>query len=223
MNEFSTSFTRAVRIGVRHPFDTINPMAFFIIVTSMIALALDSVPAIAQDPLAIAILWIVVLLSTMMASGHAYAQDYEDGSLELTIAHQQPLYLVVLGSLAARWLLNTLPILALVPFGAWVLNLAPHAWLVVLSSLVAGSVVFTIFGILGATLTLGIARNGILLALLVLPLYVPVLLLGVGAGQRFAVNEPYAFALILICAIAVASLTFLPFAIAALLRISQEY
>ena len=223
MNAFVIAFNRTLRLGWRHPLDSLNPMAFFIIVTSLISLTIEGGPAASDNALAIAVLWVVLLLSTMMASGGAFAQDFEDGTLEQMVAQQQSLYVTVQGSVAARWFISSFPLLALVPLGAWMLNLDLQLWGILFLSLIAGSVVFTFFGVLGATLTLGIGRNGVLLALLVLPLYVPVLLLGVGACQRYSPEEPFKFALIGIFAIATAAITFLPFAIAALLRVSQEY
>ena len=223
MSAFLIAFNRTIRIGWRHPLDSLNPMAFFIIVTSLISITVEGGFSATESALAIAILWVVLLLSTMMASGSAYAQDYEDGSLEQLIAQNQSLYISVQGSVAARWFLSSVPLLALVPLGAWMLNLDMSVWGMLFLTLIPGSIVFTLFGVLGATLTLGVGRNGVLLALLVLPLYVPVLLLGVGACQRSLGQEPFEFALIGIYAIAVASITFLPFAIAALLRVSQEY
>lgn len=198
-------------------------MAFFVIVTSLVSITVEGNLAASEDMLAIAIIWVVLLLSTMMASGSAFAQDYEDGSLEQMVAQNQSLYITVHGSIAARWFLSSVPLLALVPLGAWMLNLDVSVWGILFISLIPGSIVFTLFGVLGATLTLGVGRNGVLLAILVLPLYVPILLLGVGACQRSATQEPFEFALFGIYAIAVAAITFLPFAIAALLRVSQEY
>ncbi|MCY3858693.1 MAG: heme exporter protein CcmB [Gammaproteobacteria bacterium] len=223
MNAFVIAFNRTFRIGWRHPLDSLNPMAFFIIVTSLISITFEGGSLATGDGLAIAVLWVVLLLSTMMASGGAYAQDYEDGSLEQVIAQNQSLYVSVHGSVAARWFLCAVPIVALVPLGAWMLNIDTEVWWILFITLIPGSIVFTLFGVLGATLTLGVGRNGVLLALLVLPLYVPVLLLGVGACQRSANQEPFEFALIGILAIAMGAITFLPFAIAALLRVSQEY
>ena len=223
MSAFLIAFNRTIRLGWRHPLDSLNPMAFFIIVISLISITVEGGLAATENMLAIAVLWVVLLLSTMMASGSAFAQDYEDGSLEQIVAQNQSLYVTVHGSVAARWFLSSAPLLALVPLGAWMLNLDVHVWGMLFLTLIPGSMVFTLFGVLGATLTLGIGRNGVLLALLVLPLYVPVLLLGVGACQRSVSQEPFEFALVGIYAIAVASITFLPFAIAALLRVSQEY
>lgn len=223
MNAFVVAFSRTMRIGWRHPLDSLNPMAFFIIVTSLISLTVEGGSLAPGSGLAIAVLWIVLLLSTMMASGSAYMQDYEDGSLEQMVAQNESLYITVHGSIAARWFLSAVPLVALVPLGAWMLNLDVEVWWLLFLTLIPGSIVFTLFGVLGATLTLGVGRNGVLLALLVLPLYVPVLLLGVGACQRSVNQEPFEFALIGIYAIAVAAITFLPFAIAALLRVSQEY
>lgn len=222
MNTFVIAFNRTIRLGWRHPLDSLNPMAFFIIVVSLISITVEGIAA-SENGIAIAVLWVVLLLSTMMASGSAFAQDYEDGSLEQLVAHNDSLYVSVHGSIAARWFVSSVPLLALVPLGAWMLNLDLQVWWILFLTLIPGSIVFTLFGILGATLTLGVGRNGVLLALLVLPLYVPVLLLGVGACQRSATEEPFQFALIGIYAIAVAVITFLPFAIAALLRVSQEY
>ena len=223
MNAFVIAFSRTLRLGWRHPLDSLNPMAFFIIVTALISITVEGGVGGSENALAIAILWVVLLLSTMMASGSAFSQDYEDGSLEQMVAQNESLYVSVHGAVAARWCLCAVPLIALVPLGAWMLNLDLHVWWILFLTLIPGSVVFTLFGILGATLTLGIGRNGVLLALLVLPLYVPVLLLGVGACQRSAINEPFQFALIGIYAITMGAITFLPFAIAALLRVSQEY
>ncbi|MCY4095492.1 MAG: heme exporter protein CcmB [Gammaproteobacteria bacterium] len=223
MNAFVIAFNRTMRVGWRHPLDSLNPMAFFIIVTSLISITVEGESLTTGNSLAVAVLWVVLLLSTMMASGSAYAQDYEDGSLEQMVAQNQSLYASVHGSVAARWFLSAVPIVALVPLGAWMLDLDTEVWWILFMTLIPGSIVFTLFGVLGATLTLGVGRNGVLLALLVLPLYVPVLLLGVGACQRSVNQEPFEFALIGIYAIAMAAITFLPFAIAALLRVSQEY
>lgn len=222
MNAFVIAFNRTIRVGWRHPLDSLNPMAFFIIVISLISITVEGIST-AENGIAIAVLWVVLLLSTMMASGGAFAQDYEDGSLEQLVAQNESLYLSVHGSVAARWFVSSVPLLALVPLGSWMLNLDIQVWWILFLTLIPGSIVFTLFGVLGATLTLGVGRNGVLLALLVLPLYVPVLLLGVGACQRSVTEEPFQFALISIYAIAMASITFLPFAIAALLRVSQEY
>ncbi len=223
MNAFTAAFNRALRIGVRHPLDTLNPMAFFIMVTALMSLANAHVPIDVQSELAVATLWVVLLLATMLTSNNAYAQDFDDGSLELLVAHQPFLYGSVHGTFLARWLLTILPLLVLVPLSAWILNLNLHIYWILIVTMVAGSIVFTLFGMLGAVLTLGIGRNGFLLALLVLPLYVPMLLLGVGGCQRYASNEPYEFALISVWAMAIGAITFLPFAISALLRVSQEY
>ena len=222
MNAFAVAFNRTIRVGWRHPLDSLNPMAFFIIVVSLISITVEGVSA-SENGIAIAVLWVVLLLSTMMASSSAFSQDYEDGSLEQLVAKNESLYVSVHGSVTARWFVSSVPLLALVPLGAWMLNLDIQVWWVLFLTLIPGSIVFTLFGVLGATLTLGVGRNGVLLALLVLPLYVPVLLLGVGACQRSATEEPFQFALIGIYAIAMAAITFLPFAIAALLRVSQEY
>ena len=223
MSTFRVAFDRTMRIGWRHPLDSLNPMAFFVIVTFLVSITVEGGLAATKNMLAIAMLWVILLLATMMASGSAFSQDYEDGSLEQMVAQNQSLYISVHGSVAARWFLTSVPLLALVPLGAWMLNLDISVWGILFLTLIPGSMVFTLFGVLGATLTLGVGRNGVLLALLVLPLYVPVLLLGVGACQRSVSQEPFEFALIGMYAIAMGVITFLPFAIAALLRVSQEY
>lgn len=224
MNGFISSFQRTARLTARHPLDAAHAVAFFIIVTSLISVTVDNgTNSGNRDAFVIAIIWVVVLLATMLGCAAAYSQDYEDGSLELLVAHQRPLFPSVLGSMMGLWFFSTLPILLCVPLGAWMLTLSTSVWWMLLLTLLAGSIVFTLFGVLGAVLTLGIGRNGVLMALLVLPLYVPVLLLGVGACQRYANGETFEFALASLFAIAVALVTFVPFAIAALLRVSQEY
>lgn len=223
MSAFATAFFRAVRLGVRHPLDSFNPVGFFVIVTALSSIVVSDVAAVARDPLGIAILWISMLLATLLTCTNAFEQDFADGSLEMLVSQQPSLLPSVHGAVTARWLLNTVPLLVLMPLVAWMLNLSWQVFGMLVAPLAAGSMVFVWFGVLGATLTLGNGRGGMLLAILILPLYVPVLLLGVGAGQRFVVGEPYQFALYGIFALAAAAVTFVPFAVAALLRASLEY
>lgn len=223
MNGFTTAFVRTVQIGVRHPLDSFNPIGFLIIVTALTSIAVTAVAESTRDPLAIALLWITMLLATMLTCTSVFEQDFDDGSLELIVSQQPSLFATVHGAVAAHWLLNVLPLIVLIPLGAWMFNLSLDVLWVLTLSFTAGSIVFVWFGVLGASLTLGTSRGGLLLAILILPLYVPVLLLGVGGAQRYAAGEPYLFAVVGIWALAVGTLTFMPFAVAALLKASLEY
>lgn len=223
MSSFRTEFTRTIVKGFRRPVDALSPLAFFLIVTTLLSLGFEGAPVIARDSLAIASIWVTVLLSTLLALSHTYASDYESGLLELIVAYQKPLYLTLLGSFSGLWLIHTLPILLLVPIGAWMMGLDVGVWPILMASLITGSLVFTMFGILGSSVTLGVSRGGVLMAVLILPLYLPVLLLGVGAVQQFATGGAFEFLFLLMCALAVASVTFLPFALGAMLKASQEY
>ena len=223
MSIFVAEIVRTVFKAFRRPMDVLNPVAFFVLVIMLLSLGFESSPLVARDSLAISSLWVTVLLSNMLALSHAYTSDYDNGTIELLVAYQSPLYLTALGFCLGQWFVYALPILLLVPLGAWMMGLDQSSWFVLIVSLTAGSVVFTTFGLLGHSFTLGTARGGVLMAVLILPLYLPVLLFGIGSVQQFSSGNSYEFLLLIVIALAVACLTFLPFAIAAMLKVSQEY
>ena len=163
------------------------------------------------------------LLASMLALERLFAADYEDGTLEQILLTAQPLSLLVLAKAAAHWLLTGLPLVALAPLVGLQYQLPPDALMMMVISLLIGTPVLSLIGGIGAALTLGLRGGGILLSLLILPLYIPVLVYGAGAVTvsmiDLADTQPY---LALLAAFLLLALTLAPVATSAALRISLE-
>ena len=198
-------------------------MAFFLIVITIFSLGIGVIPFDLRTDIALAVIWVSALFAVFLPLERTFDQDYRDGSLEMILAHQPSLIPVSIGYVLGRWLFNAFPILWLLPVAAWILGLSSDLWLMLTLTITIGSVVFIVFGLVGASLTLGVERGGVLTALLILPLYISVILLGIGVVQQFSAGLTYGGALAGIGAIAIASLTFGPIAIATMLRHSLEY
>ena len=223
MNGFTVTLNRELRLGVRRPSDALNPMAFFLIVITIFSLGLSSLPDAFKLEGALAVIWVSSLFSTFLPLERSFHSDFQDGSLELILVHQQSLFPTTLGYFVGRWLFNALPILLLLPIAAFMLDVPSHFWLLLICTISLGSVVFVVLGLLGASLTVGVERFSVLVALLILPLYLPVILMGIGVVQQFSLGEAYGGPLASLAAIAIGTSTFVPFAIATMLRHSLEY
>jgi heme exporter protein B len=169
------------------------------------------------------VVWVAALLASMLALERLFAADYEDGTLEQMMLTAQPLSLLVLAKITAHWLLTGLPLALIAPLVGMQYHLSDDAILIMVASLMLGTPVLSLIGAIGAALTLGLRGGGILLSLLILPLYIPVLVYGAGAVEVSSValadTRPY---LTLLGAFLVAALTLAPLASSAALRISIE-
>jgi heme exporter protein B len=169
------------------------------------------------------VVWVAALLASMLALERLFAADYEDGTLEQMLLTAQPLPLLVLAKVAAHWLLTGLPLVLIAPLVGMQYHLSDDAVGVMMLSLLLGTPVLSLIGTIGAALTLGLRGGGILLSLLILPLYIPVLVYGAGAVEVSAVDiadtEPY---LLLLGAFLLAALVLAPAASSSALRISLE-
>ena len=170
-----------------------------------------------------AILWIGVLLATLLGLDRLFGADAEDGSLDLLVLSEEPLALVVLARAAGHWIATGLPLIAAAPVLGLMLNLEPGALGAVVATLLAGSPAVSAIGAVGAALTVGLARGGLLIAVLVLPLAIPVLIFGVAATQG-AITDPAPFTapFLLLCALTCAALVAAPVAGAAALRAALD-
>jgi len=212
---------RQLLLAFRRPVDTVNPLLFFLLVVALFPLGIGPDPAQLQK-FAPGILWIVALLSTLMAAEGMFRVDYEDGSLEQLLLAPQPLYLSALAYVFAHWLITGLPLTVLSPLFAVMLQLPAEALPVLIASMALGTAVLSLIGSIGAALTVSLKRGGMLISLLVIPFYVPVLIMG-SAAVRFAVlgNDPQPQLLLLAGMLSLA-VALAPFAIAAGLRISVD-
>ncbi len=212
---------RDLLLTLRRRSDAMNTLLFFVIVVSLFPLGVGPEPNLLRT-IAPGVLWVAALLASMLALGKMFAADYADGTLEQMLLTPAPLALVVAGKVLAHWLVTGLPLTLLAPVLALQFDLPRDAFGVLIGSLLLGTPVLSLIGAIGAALTRGVRGSGVLTALLVLPLYVPVLILGAGAVEYTAAGLGGAGHLLLLGALLVFAVAFAPWPVAAALRISVE-
>lgn len=218
-NVFTQLLARETRLLFRRPAELANPLVFFAIVTALFPLAVGPESQLLQT-LSPGLLWVAALLAVLLSLDGLFRSDFEDGSLEQWVLSPHPLPVLVLAKVLAHWLFSGLALVMLAPLLALMLGLPARCLPVLLLSLLLGTPVLSLLGAVGAALTVGLKRGGLLLALLVLPLYIPVLILGSGALQASLQGLPADGQLLWMASLAMLTLTLSPFAIAAGLTIS---
>jgi heme exporter protein B len=211
--------TRDLRLAVRSGGGFGLGLAFFLILAVLIPLGVGPDSAI-LGRIAPGILWVGALLACLLSLDRIFALDQEDGSLDLLATSPIPLEGVVAVKALAHWLVTGLPLTLMAPGLAVLLNLAPggYGWLVL--SLLMGTPALSIIGTFGAALTVGLRRGGLLLSLLVLPLYMPTLIFGAEVTRRGAEGLALGTPLALLAAISLGAMALLPFAASAALRVN---
>lgn len=212
---------RDLLLAWRRRADIATVILFFVIVVSLFPLGVGPEPNLLRT-IAPGIIWVAALLACMLSLQQMFASDHSDGALDQMLLAATPLGLIVIARAFAHWLMSGLPLVILAPLLAIQFDLAPELSPVLTLSLLLGTPILTLIGAIGAALTLGLRGGGMLLALLVLPLYVPVLILGAGAVDAAAAGLGADAHLLLLAAQLVVTATFAPWAIAAALRISAE-
>jgi heme exporter protein B len=212
---------RDLILAWRRRADVLATVFFFVIVVSLFPLGIgperETLRAIAPG-----VVWVAALLASMLSLGRIFGNDYQDGTLEQLLLTPQSTYLIVLGKILAQWLVSEVPLLIIAPLLGLQFGLSQNSLLIVVVSLLLGTPVLSLIGSVGAALTLGLRAANVLVALLVLPLYIPVLIFGTGAVQASvegASPQPY---LLLLGATLVLTLVFAPWATSAALKISVE-
>lgn len=218
-NVFTLLLAREARLLCRRPAELANPLVFFAIVIALFPLAVG--PESQQlRTLAPGLLWVAALLAVLLSLDGLFRSDYEDGSLEQWVVSPHPLALLVLAKVLAHWLFTGLALVLLAPLLGLMLGLPLSSLPTLLLSLLLGTPVLSLLGAVGAALTVGLKRGGLLLALLILPLYIPVLILGTGTLQAALQGLPTAGHLLWLASLTALAVTLSPFAIAAGLTIS---
>lgn len=218
---FGVVLHRDLTLAYRRRSDVLTTLFFFIIVVSLFPFGVG--PETNQLRLmAPGILWVAALLASMLSLGRLFSFDYLDGTLEQMLLGAAPLGLLVLAKVLAHWLVSGLPIVFMAPILGVMFDLPAEQLLVLTLSLLCGTPVLSLIGAVGAALTLGLRGGGVLVSLLVLPLYVPVLIFGAGAVGAQAAGIGAQSHLYLLAAFLAVSLLFAPWATAAGLRISAE-
>lgn len=194
-------------------------LAFFLLVAVIVPLGVGPEPA-TLSKIAPGILWVGALLACLLSLDRIFALDFEDGSLDLLASSPMPLEGVVAAKSLAHWLVTGLPLVLAAPVLALLLNLAPqgYGWIVV--SLLLGTPALSVIGAFGAALTVGLKRGGLLLSLLVLPLYMPTLIFGAEVVKRGAAGLAVGTPLALLAGITAGAVALLPFAAAAAIRVN---
>jgi heme exporter protein B len=216
---FSLLLRREARLLARRPAELANPLVFFAIVVAMFPLAVGPDAQMLQT-LSPGLIWVAALLSVLLSLDGLFRSDFEDGSLEQWVLSPQPLPLLVLAKVLAHWAFSGLALVILAPVLALMLGLPSDCLGVLLASLLLGTPILSLLGAVGAALTVGLRRGGLLLALLILPLYIPVLILGSGALQAALQGLPATGYLLWLGSLTALAVTLTPFAIAAGLKIS---
>lgn len=212
---------RDLLLAWKRPGDVLNPLFFFAMVCTLFPLAVG--PSAEQLTFSgPGVLWVAALLSSLLSLNTLFVSDYEDGSLDQLLVSPQPLPLLVIGKTLAHWVVAGLPLVLISPVLAMTYRMPGGIMLVLMVTLFLGTICLSLLGSIGAALTVGLHRGTALLSLLILPLAMPVLLLGANTVSLAAGNESYASGVWALAAYAVAALSLAPFATAAALRISNE-
>ncbi|MDR8526062.1 MULTISPECIES: heme exporter protein CcmB [Shewanella] len=218
---FSTLLKRDLQIAVRHRGDIFNPLLFFVLVVTLFPLGIGPEPQVLTR-VAPGIIWVAALLASMLSLERLFKADYADGSLEQMLLSPQPLPLMVLAKVLAHWLLTGVPLILVAPLLAVLLHLEGNSYGALIATLALGTPVLSLLGAIGVALTVGLRKGGVLLSLLILPLYIPVLIFATSAIDAAGMNLPYDGQLAIIGAMLIGSLTLAPFAIGASLRVSTN-
>ena len=216
-----TLIARDLRLALRRQADIASVLFFFIIVVSLVPLGIGPEPALLRK-LAPGVLWVAALLATMLSLPRLFADDHRDGTLEQLALAPHPLGLVVLGKVIAHWLVSGLPLTLLAPLLGVQFDLSREALGLLTLSLLLGTPALSGIGAIGAALTLGVRGGGVLLSLLILPLYIPVLIFGSGAVEAVVAGMSAQAHLSLLGALTLGSVFFAPWPTAAALRIALE-
>ena len=220
MNAFRAALGRELLVLWRSPAEIINPLFFFVMVISLFPLAISPKPELLAT-VAPGVLWVAALLAVMLSLDGLFRRDQESGVLDMLLTAPVIPVVPVLAKLLAHWLLTGLPLVLISPLLGHMLQLPDEALGTVMLSLLLGTPALTIVGAIGAALTVGLNRGGILLAVLVLPLYIPVLIFGAGAVSAAAGGANVDGILAILGALLALTISLGPLAVSAGLKISS--
>lgn len=217
MSGLAAILGRELRLSVRQGMDSLMAVVFFVIAVVLFPLGVGPEPNILAR-IAAGTIWVAALLAAMLSLERLYQHDHEDGSLDLLVASAVPLEIVVVGKIAAHWLTTGVPLIVAAPLLALFLNMHVDGLWALLAALALGTPTLSLIGGVGAALTLGARRGGVLLSLLVLPLFIPVLIFGVGAVDAALQGFSGRGAFLILGGLLLGALALAPFAAAAALR-----
>lgn len=220
-----TSISRIIKkdllLAYRQRIDLLNPLSFFVLVSLLFPLAVTVDPQKLMM-MGSGIIWIAILLANILSIENMFTSDFEDGTLEQYRLNPSSFTLITLGKILTQWLVTTLPLLLITVVLSQLFYIPKQGLTALILTLLLGSPVLTIIGAIGSALTLGLRNRGIILTVLVLPLYIPVLIFGAGAVNDAILNLPIVSQLAFLGALLTLTVTLAPFAISSALKISLE-
>ena len=216
---FFALLRRDLVIAFRRRSEMVNPLLFFVLVTSLFPLGVGSQPKLLAL-MAPGVVWVAALLAALLSLDTIFRSDFEDGTLEQLLLSAQPVSVLVIAKVLAHWLITGLPLLLMAPLLGTFLGLPSQAIGTLVLSLLFGTPALSLIGAIGVALTVGLRKGGVILSLLVLPLYVPILIFGAGAVGNAAMGIDATAQMYIMAAFLIFSLTLSPIATAAALRVS---
>ena len=216
---FIATLKRDLLVAFKRKNDIVNPFMFFIIVCSLFPIGISPDPERLGE-IAAGVLWISALLASLLAMDSLFRNDFEDGSLEQLLISPHPLYFLVLAKNIAHWLVSGLPVVIISPVVAYMLSLPSDSYGTLFATLLIGTPVLSLVGSIGVALTVGLGSRGLILAVITLPMSVPVLIAGTLTIQETLNGASMAGYIAILGAMFIGSLTLAPLASATALRIS---
>lgn len=219
---FLQTIVRDLLISFRNPADALNPLVFFVIVITLFPLGIGpSRETLAE--IAPGVIWVAALLSTLLSVDLMFRSDFDDGSLEQMAVSREPLIMIVGGKVMSHWLVTGLPLTLLSPVLAMMLFVNADGIKAIVFSLLLGTPILSLLGSIGGGLTVGLRKGGVLVAILILPLYVPLLILGTAMIQTGVQGGDYTGHALWLGAMLALSVALAPIATAASIRISLSH
>ncbi len=214
---FRHILARDLRISLRQGSDIVVVVMFFVITVALFPFGVGPEGNILAR-IAAGVVWVCAMLAPLLSLDRRFLSDYDDGSLELLALSALPLEAIVLAKATAHWLVTGLPLIAAAPVLAMLLNMAAESYVTLFAVMLLGTPTLSLIGAIGASLTLGARRAGVLVSVLVLPLYIPVLIFAVGAIDAAAMSLPVRPHLLFLGAMLAGALPLAPLASAAAIR-----
>jgi heme exporter protein B len=218
-NAFFAIIRRDLVLALRRRSEVANPLLFFILVITLFPLGIGAQPHLLQA-IAPGIIWVSALLAAMLSLDSLFRSDFDDGSLEQILLSSHPASILVLAKIIAHWLVTGLPLLIVAPLLAIFLGMPTHSLGILLLTLLLGTPVLSLIGAIGVALTVGLRRGGMILSLLVLPLYVPVLIFASNAVEIAGSDLPVTAQINILISILIMATVLAPWPTAAALKMS---
>lgn len=221
LKAFYHMLIRDLRLAFRSRHELANPIIFFVLVVSLFPLAVTPKPELLRE-MAPGVIWVAALLATLLSLDGLFKQDYDDGSLDQLMLSPNPLMLLVIAKVFAHWLLTGLPLVLVSPLLGLFMHLPGEALPALMLTLLLGTPVLSLVGAIGVSLTVAVNRGGVLLSLIVLPLYIPILIFGANAIDVASDGMSIRGQLYFLGAVLVFAISLAPLATAAALRITAS-